>query len=201
MLLFQGQIMLTLKSGSAHSSNFVERNMAKNTIIDVTGKLLDDYLSSEGKGDLEIYHIEFQKEGSDKVLRVYIDRRDGYISTDDCEDISRYLSDKLDELDPIEDNYILEVSSPGLDRTLVTDAHFQRYIGEIVEVSLYKTPEVLKSCKLLNPKKLEGILREYRDGNILVELTNMNEGKGTPIPDELEIESKDIAKVNLAVII
>ncbi len=60
------------------------------------------------------------------------------ISTDDCEKVSRYLSERLDAIDPIEQNYYLEVSSPGMDRQLITEGHYQRYLGTEVEIKLYK---------------------------------------------------------------
>ena len=69
---------------------------------------------------LELYNVEFVKEGRDWFLRVYIDKlspsEEEYVSTDDCEKVSRFLSDQLDRLDLIEQNYYLEVSSPGMDR-------------------------------------------------------------------------------------
>ena len=102
-------------------------------IAEVAEEILQEFLAENG---LSLYDAEYVKEGPDRVLRVYIDKEDGYIGTEDCEKVSRFLSDKLDELDPIEDNYVLEVSSPGLDRELKKDEHFSRYIGEEVEVSL-----------------------------------------------------------------
>ena len=100
--------------------------------------------------DLIIWDIEMVKEGKNLYLRVYIDRvadEDEATSEDqpqkgigveDCERISRYLSEKLDEIDPITDPYMLEVSSPGVTRALKTPEHFERYIGWDVDVTLYK---------------------------------------------------------------
>ena len=93
--------------------------MAKKKITEIVAEELDGFLRENG---YELYNIEFVKEASDRILRVYIDwKQDGevrYIGTDDCEKVSRYLSKRLDELDPIEGSYLLEVSSPGIDRTL-----------------------------------------------------------------------------------
>ncbi|MBR1993470.1 MAG: ribosome maturation factor RimP, partial [Firmicutes bacterium] len=74
--------------------------------------MMADFLAAEG---YELYNIEFVKEGKDWFLRVYVDMAsgEGYIGTEDCEKVSRFLSEKLDEEDPIEQNYYLEVSSPG----------------------------------------------------------------------------------------
>ena len=76
------------------------------------------------KHGVEIYDVEYVKEGSDWYLRAYIDKEGG-VDIDDCEAVSRALSDKLDEEDFIEDAYILEVSSPGLGRSLKKDRHFE----------------------------------------------------------------------------
>ena len=157
--------------------------MAKNKITDTVREMLSEYLAAEG---LSLYDCVFQKEGPDHYLRVYIDREDGdYIGTDDCEKVNRYLSDRLDEADPIEQNYYLEVSSPGLDRELKTEEHFRRYIGSSVDVKLYKAVE--------GSKEHTGILLA-RDGN---GMTIQDESSGK----EFFIEADNIAKVNLTVII
>ena len=150
--------------------------------------MMDAFLkTSEGTG-LELYYTEFVKEGADKILRVYIDRREGFVSTDDCEIVSKYISDRLDESDPIDQNYILEVSSPGMDRALITPEHFERYLGEIVEVSLYKEIE--------GSKKLEGVLESYMDGDIDITITHESSEEKT-----ISLKKNEVAKVNLAIVI
>ena len=84
-----------------------------------------------------IYDVEYVKEGSDYYLRVYIDRPEG-VNIRDCENVSRSLSDELDREEFIPDAYILEVSSPGLGRTLKKDKHLQASIGQDVEIKLFK---------------------------------------------------------------
>ena len=101
---------------------------------------------------VEIYDVEYVKEGSDWYLRAYIDKPDG-VNIGDCEAVSRALSDKLDEADFIEDAYILEVSSPGLGRTLKKDKHLQKSIGEEVEIKLFKP---IDKCK-----EFSGILESF----------------------------------------
>ncbi len=86
---------------------------------------------------VEIYDVEYVKEGSDYYLRAYIDKPDG-VNIQDCEKVSRALSDVLDEKDFIPDAYILEVSSPGLGRALKKDKHLEKSIGQEVEVKLFK---------------------------------------------------------------
>ena len=86
---------------------------------------------------VSIYDVEYVKEGSDYYLRVYIDRPEG-VNIRDCENVSRSLSDELDRGEFIPDAYILEVSSPGLGRTLKKDKHLQASIGQDVEIKLFK---------------------------------------------------------------
>jgi len=84
----------------------------------------------------ELVDVEFLKEGPNWYLRVYIDKSGG-VAIDDCQAVSERLSDKLDEVDPIRQSYILEVSSPG-ERPLKKERDFKRFIGEVVEVKLYQ---------------------------------------------------------------
>ena len=163
--------------------------MGRKKITDLVAELSADFLEEEG---YELYNTEFVKEGRDWFLRVYIDRRwqeesePEYISTDDCEKVSRYLSEKLDEADPIEQNYYLEVSSPGLDRPLLRPEHYERYQGAEVEVKLYKAQDGVK--------KIEGVLEQY-DRETQTVIVKDHSGK------EYQIGLSDIAKANLAVVI
>lgn len=92
---------------------------------------------------VEIYDVEYVKEGSEYYLRAYIDKPEG-VNIIDCENVSRALSDALDKEDFIPDAYILEVSSPGLGRTLKKDKHLQKSIGQEVELKLFKP---IDKCK------------------------------------------------------
>ncbi|MBO7632262.1 MAG: ribosome maturation factor RimP [Lachnospiraceae bacterium] len=85
----------------------------------------------------ELVDVEYVKEAGDWYLRAYIDKPGG-ITIDDCEAVSRILSDRLDEEDFIEDAYILEVSSPGLTRPLKKDRDYERNIGKPVEIKLFR---------------------------------------------------------------
>ena len=120
--------------------------MAKKKITEIAAEMMADFLAVEG---YELYNIEFVKEGKDWFLRVYVDMAsgEGYIGTEDCEKVSRFLSEKLDEEDPIEQNYYLEVSSPGMDRPLLTKAHYERYVGSEVEIRLYKGKDGTKNIQ------------------------------------------------------
>lgn len=112
--------------------------------------------------NFELVDVEFVKEAGEYYLRVYCDMdKEGGISIDDCVEISRHLSDWLDEKDFIEEGYILEVSSPGLGRTLKKDKDFLREIGKEVELKLYKSREGIKD--------FEGILKSFDAENIVIE--------------------------------
>lgn len=119
-----------------------------------------DKLSTEL--DFELVDVEFVKEAGEYYLRVYCDMdKEGGISIDDCVEISRHLSDWLDEKDFIDEGYILEVSSPGLGRTLKKDKDFLREIGKEVELKLYKAREGIKD--------FEGVLKSFDAENIIIE--------------------------------
>jgi ribosome maturation factor RimP len=132
------------------------------------------------KMGLEIYDIEYVKEGSDYILRAYIDKEGG-ISINDCEAASRALSDILDENDFIADAYILEVSSPGLGRQLKKDKHLTKSIGEEVEIKTYKpvrtktetddTPSQNKKKRKQaeSAKEFTGILKNFDNEKITIE--------------------------------
>lgn len=109
-----------------------------------------------------IYDVEYVKEGSDYYLRAYIDKPEG-VNINDCEAVSRAFSDVLDEADPIPDAYILEVSSPGLGRTLKKDRHLQKSIGQEVEVKLFKAVE-----EKSKQKEFSGILEGFDEKTITI---------------------------------
>lgn len=111
--------------------------------------------------EVEIYDVEYVKEGSNFYLRAYIDKPGG-VDILDCEKVSRALSDKLDEVDFIEDAYILEVSSPGLGRTLKKEKHFLKSMGQEVELKTYKP---IDKCK-----EFVGILENYDQGNVTLKM-------------------------------
>lgn len=132
------------------------------------------------KYGVEIYDVEYVKEGSDWYLRAYIDKEKG-VNINDCEAVSRALSDELDKADFIEDAYILEVSSPGLGRTLKKDKHLQKSLGELVELKTYKP--------INGTKEFEGTLKAFDEKQLVLE---------TEEEKELVFERNDIAMVRLA---
>ena len=108
----------------------------------------------------ELVDVEYVKEGSNWYLRAYVDKEGG-ITINDLESVSRILSDKLDEEDFISDAYILEVSSPGLGRPLKKDKDFDRNMGNEIEVHLYRAVD--------RQKQLVGLLKAYNADTITIE--------------------------------
>ncbi len=161
--------------------------MAKKKVIDQVKEILQPFLESEGYC---LYHAEFVKESKEWFLRLFIEKAPenpeewpGNVNSDDCEKVSRFISNELDRLDPIEQNYYLEVSSPGLDRPLLKDGDFQRYKGHLVDVKLYKSVNGRKTItgKLLD--RIDGCMRlEDEKGNVM------------DLPEEL------ISKTNLTIV-
>lgn len=109
---------------------------------------------------VEIYDVEYVKEGSEWFLRAYIDKESG-VDIDDCVAVSRALSDKLDEEDFIEEAYTLEVSSPGLGRVLKKDRHLEKSLGKEVEIKTYKP---IDKCK-----EFSGSLKAYDADSVTIE--------------------------------
>ena len=144
-----------------------------------TEELLKPIAEANG---VEIYDVEYVKEGSEWYLRCYIDKKEG-VNINDCEAVSRALSDELDKVDFIEDAYILEVSSPGLGRQLKKDKHFQRSLLSEVDVKCYKP--------INGSKDFTGILKAFDENTLTLE---MDSGKEK---EDVTFNRKDIATVKL----
>ena len=127
-----------------------------------------------------LWDVEYVKKAGEWFLRIYIDKEGG-VSINDCEAVSRPLSDALDEADPIEGSYTLEVSSAGADRVLKKPEHFAQFTGSEVDVKLYRARE--------GRKELTGVLKGYDNGNVTVELPG----------GDVTLEKKDVAQVRLHV--
>ena len=125
-----------------------------------------------------LWDVEYVKEAGVWFLRLYIDKEGG-VSIDDCEAVSRPVSDLLDEADPIEGSYTFEVSSAGADRALKKPEHFEKFRGEEVEVKLYRPRE--------GRKEFVGRLQNYQDGAVTLEING----------DETVFTKQEIALVRL----
>jgi len=144
--------------------------MAKKKITEVTEELIRDFLDER---KLSLWACEFVKEGPDYFLRVYIDKEEGYVGTQECEEVSRFLSDKLDEQDLIEREYYLEVSSPGLERKLSKPSHFKSSIGELVKVQT----EAEKFAGRLVKADEESIAIENEEGIFEINISEIKKAK------------------------
>lgn len=130
-------------------------------------------------GNYDLWDVEYVKEGADYYLRVYADKEGG-IGIDDCVDISRKLEQKLDEEDFIKEAYILEVSSPGLTRVLKKDKEFEKSIGRLVDIKLYKA--------LNGQKELQGTLKSFDDKSLTFNISD----------EDVAIDRNDISVIRLA---
>ncbi len=131
----------------------------KNTVA-VVWELAEPYAKELG---LRIWDVRFLKEGADWYLRIFIDK-DGGVSIDDCVDMTHAINKPLDESDPIEQAYFLEVSSPGVERDLVRDEHFTAYLGEKIKVKMIRPVD--------GKREFSGILEDYNDGNITIRMSD-----------------------------
>ena len=127
-----------------------------------------------------LWDVEYVREGSERFLRLYIDK-DGGVDIDDCEKIHRAVDPVLDEKDPIPESYHFEVCSAGLERALKRPGDFARFMNSPITVKLYRPRNGLK--------EIPAILRGYEDGRITVEA-----GKET-----LTLEKSEVALVRLRV--
>ncbi len=132
--------------------------------------------------DLVLWDVRYEKEGSQWFLRVFIDKEDGAVDINDCENVSRAIDKPLDELDPITDNYILEVSSPGVERELILDEHFEKFIGADIMVKMIRPIEGIG-------KEFKGVLKAYEGGQVTIE-----DHSGE---NEITITKKDTAFIKL----
>ena len=113
---------------------------------------------------LVLWDVRFQKEGVNWYLRIIVDREDRPVDIDDCVNMSPAIDEPLDRLDPIEQSYSLQVQSPGIERELTRDFHFEKYLGEKIMV---------KFIHALNGKReYKGTLASYDNGNISMTLEN-----------------------------
>ena len=147
--------------------------MAK--VTDTVAQLALPFVQEAG---CSLWDVEYVKEAGSWFLRIYIDKETG-VSIEDCEAVSRPLSDALDEADPIEGSYVLEVSSAGADRVLKKEEHFQQFVGTEVEVRLYRPRE--------GKKEFVGDLVSWEDGNVTLTMAG----------EQVLFEKKEVAQVRL----
>lgn len=134
-------------------------------------KLLSEKIESIG---YKLYDVEYSKEGKNYFLRIFIDKPDG-IDLNDCEKVNNEINEILDKADYIKDQYFLEVSSPGIERIIRKEKHLKKYIGNEVNIKLFKKDEQGK-------KEYQGILKNFDQDSIELE-------------QNIKIQRKNIAQI------
>lgn len=152
--------------------------MNKKSIIGSVKEIVDSVI--EGL-QYELVDVEFTKEGSNKFLRIFLDKPEG-ITLDDCQDMNRAISDKLDKIDPIKGAYYLEVSSPGLDRPLKNDKDLKRNLNKDVEIKLYESYD--------GKKIIQGSLIDFNQNQLKIQFEDES---------IVDIPRKIIALIKLAI--
>jgi len=145
----------------------------ENLVAKLVVPIVDNY-------GLELVDVEYNKEGSDWILRIFIDREEG-IKLEDCQQISRDVSVELDAKDPISQSYLLEVSSPGIDRPLKKRRDYERHKGKKVALSTY--------APINGEKKFSGKLLGIEDDDIKIIVDG----------DEISIPYSKVAQTRLAI--
>ncbi|UNC91833.1 ribosome maturation factor RimP [Candidatus Contubernalis alkaliaceticus] len=153
--------------------------MSKNKINEIVGKIFEPLQGIDG---LELVDIEYVKEGANYYLRVFIDKPKG-ITLEDCTLVNEELSQGLDREDPIPESYILEVSSPGLERPLKKEKDYIRFTGREIKIKTF--------VPLEGQKVFTGILKGFKD-----EIVSLQNEKG----EIKEIPLEKVAKANLMVV-
>ncbi len=150
--------------------------MAKQNTVQRVEEIVKPYAEELG---LSIWDVTFKKEGTDWYLRIFIDREGG-VSIDDCVDLTHAVSKPLDEADPISQNYMLEISSPGVERELTRDEHFEKYIG---------APVMVRTIRPVNGvRDFNGTLIAYENRQLTVKLQD---------DTEVSFDKKDTSFVKL----
>ncbi|AKL98175.1 ribosome maturation factor RimP [Endomicrobium proavitum] len=140
----------------------------------------ENFLAASAESEsIEIVDVQYVKEDGDMILRIFIDK-DGGVNMNDCERMSRIFSAKLDESSIFSDPYVLEVSSPGIERVLKNEKAFKKFIGSKIKVQTFNP--------IGNQRNFTGVLLACSDGKIVMQdLTN----------GSVEIEIIEIKKANL----
>lgn len=146
-------------------------------VTEIVARLAEPVINELG---CELWDVEYVKEAGSFYLRLYIDK-DGGVSIDDCERVSRAMDKVLDEADPVETSYIFEVSSAGAERQLKRPENFERFMGSAVVLRLY----VPKNGQ----KEYSGTLAGYKDGDVTIQTPS-----GT-----LEFQKNEVALVRLSI--
>lgn len=129
----------------------------------------------------ELYDVQYVKEGQNYILRIFIEKPNGSIDLNDCEKVNDSINDILDSANYIKEQYFLEVSSTGVEKTLRKDKHLRDNIGEEVQISLFKPIDILEKKQ----KEITGGLKDFNEDNIIIQMDK----------EEISINRKDISQI------
>ena len=150
--------------------------MAKQNTVQRVEEIVKPFAEELG---LELWDVTFKKEGSEWYLRIFIDKEGG-VSIDDCVDLTHAVSAPLDEADPIKQSYLLEVASPGVERELTKDEHFEKYVG---------APVMMRTIRPIDGvRDFSGVMTAYQDKKITLRLQD---------DTEITVDRKDTSFVKL----
>ena len=164
--------------GEAQASLFLVRQVKQMKVTEIVAQFAKPIVEAHG---CQLWDVEYVREGSERFLRLYLDKENGSVDINDCEAISRAVDPILDEKDPISESYHFEVCSAGLERVLKRPSDFAEFMNSPVLVKLYRPRNGLK--------ELPGILRGYEEGRVTLEA-----GKET-----ITFEKSEVALVRLRV--
>ena len=146
-------------------------------VTDIVAKIAQPVVEAQG---CSLWDVEYVREGDQRFLRLYLDKEGG-VDITDCEAISRAADPILDEADPIPESYHFEVCSAGIERALKRPSDFEKFMGSLSMVKLYRPKNGIK--------EIPGILRGYEDGRVTVEYAG----------DQITLEKSEVALVRLRV--
>lgn len=133
--------------------------MAKKSVTEMVEDLVSDFIADQG---MELVDVEFVKEGQHRYLRIFIDKEDEKISLKDCKLVSDFLNEKIDTIDPIKENYFLEISSPGIERPLKKPADYEKNKGKDVQAKLFSPID--------GRKIIDGVLIGLEDNKVSIDI-------------------------------
>lgn len=142
-------------------------------------KLITPVVTSLG---CELWGLEYLTQGRYTTVRIYIDAVPSGVSLEDCERVSRQISSVFDVEDPIDGEYTLEVSSPGLDRPLYTEAHYARYVGETINVRL----RIARDGR----RRFKGVITKVENGDVFLQVDNQGIQLAIDVIDKANIEPR-----------
>lgn len=134
-----------------------------------------------------LYDVQYVKEGQNYILRIFIEKPNGSIDLNDCERVNNGINDLLDNANYIKEQYFLEVSSTGVEKTLRKEKHLEENIGKEIQMNLFKPIEIDGKRQ----KEIVGILKSFNSENITIEINNKEKKE----VQQIQVLKKDISQI------